>query len=120
MRREADRVEGIDAACRANWQRIAPHVGRQIRGGEEGAWRLLVFQGPLLLGAINQPEIIDAGRSHGLLGIGCRETITRGQGALGGGVGLPRGCRMKRVGTQGLDLSLSALRLAPGPSGVGW
>ena len=119
-RRNGDRVEGIDAARRANRHRVAFEVGHEVGRGHESAPGLLVFQGPLLLGAINQPEIVDAGSVIGLLGGDrCRHARTPGDAGLGAGMGWP-GAPAAPGWRAWPPSAPERPGLASGPSGVGW
>src|ERR1017187_8441770 len=115
-RRDADRVESIDAAGRAGWQPIRPEISCEVRGGEQSAWGLLLIRGPHLLGHDDLPKIVDAANGLLLL-LGSQTTVQpvrRGNRLQSRGVRLPRGGSLWRIRAQRLNLSLRALGLRLG------
>src|ERR1035441_4949643 len=112
-RRDADRVERINAARRAGQRRNGRNIRRQVGGGEQSARRLLLLGGPQLFGRDDLPEIVDAANGLLLL-LGSQITVQpvrRGNRRLRRGVRLPRGGRWRRSCWRGLSLSLSLSEL---------
>ena len=69
-RGEADGVQSVNAAPGAGGKRPVRQIRQEVRGGENRACGFLLLQGPLLLGRINQAEVIAAGNGLDLLRIG--------------------------------------------------
>src|ERR1017187_2160869 len=115
-RRDAHRVEGIDAGGGADRQSVRPEIRREVRGGEQSAWGLLLIRSPHLLCHVDLPKIVDAANGlHLLLGSQTAvQPVPRGNRLQSRGVRLPHGGSWRRVRAQGLHLSLRALGLRLG------
>ena len=108
-------VKSISATRSARRKGIAFEVRTKIRFGRHGVRWFTVFQCPLLFGAVQLSEIVEAG--CGLLLLRCigSQAIAGTKGGIGGLLGLG----LRRSLAQGLDLSLGTFNLGLGSLDLG-